>query len=197
MTLAVPAKRATALTMCAMYSRRIFAYKVPFGRSRWYGAWQWERDQYGRAQDCRSTCRGDVQSHRRARWQRARNSKTGSVSRVPLYLDYGTTGLWLNPAAFSVPAREPGQISAAMSFARRDCSRSIRLFPELRLTERMGFEFGIEAFNILNHPRSAPRPQTVAPRPTSDAFTSAINTSPVARDAPGIPILYAAVVLKL
>jgi hypothetical protein len=23
---------------------------------------------------------------------------------VPLYLDYGTTGLWLNPAAFAVPA---------------------------------------------------------------------------------------------
>jgi hypothetical protein len=27
------------------------------------------------------------------------------VPGAPLYLDYGATGLWLNPAAFSVPAK--------------------------------------------------------------------------------------------
>jgi len=78
------------------------------------------------------------------------------VPGVPLYLDYGASGLWLNAAAFSVPAagtwgnlgrnavRAPGLFQINTAFSKKT-----------RLREHVGAEFGFEVFNLANHPQLA------------------------------------------
>jgi hypothetical protein len=161
-----------------------FAYQVPFARNHWYGGWQWSGISTARTglplnvsvtRKATDVPDGNVLSTQRP----------DLVPNVPLYLDYGTTGLWLNPAAFSVPAkgtwgnlgrnvlRAPGLFQIDTSLAKR-----------LRLTERMGLEFGLEAFNILNHPQLGAPAANTSSTSNFGRITSAINTSPVGAGTP-------------
>ncbi len=161
-----------------------FAYQVPFGGSHWYGGWQWSGT---------STVRGglpvNITVSRAAASLPDGNAlspqRPNLVVGVPLYLDYGTSGLWLNPAAFSVPAagtwgnlgknvlRAPGlfQIDTAVS-------------KKVRLTERIGLDFGFQFFNVLNHPQLGAPSANISSTSNFGRILSPINTSPVGSGTP-------------
>jgi hypothetical protein len=96
----------------------------------------------------------DAKSYGRAGWHTLSSQRPDLVPGVPLYLDYGTTGRWLNPAAFAPPAvgkwgnfgrnvlRAPGLFQIDTGLSRRT-----------RITERVSLDSGVEIFNILNHPQ--------------------------------------------
>jgi hypothetical protein len=104
---------------------------------------------------------------------------------VPLYLDYGATGMWLNPAAFSVPAagtwgnlgrdvlRAPGLFQVDMAISKK--------FP---VRERFAVEVGVEGFNMLNHPQLAAPSANISSTSNFGHITSPVNTSPVGAGAP-------------
>ena len=161
-----------------------FSYQVPFGKNHWYGGWQWS----GSATD-RTGLPLNVTVTRKATDVLDGNvlssQRPDLVPGVPLYLDYRTTGLWLNPAAFAVPAkgtwgnfgrnvvRAPGlfQIDTALS-------------KKTRLTEKFGIEFGIEAFNLTNHPQLGNPGVNTSSSTAFGKITSPINTSPVGAGTP-------------
>jgi hypothetical protein len=107
------------------------------------------------------------------------------VPGVPLYLNYGATGWWLNPQAFAIPApgkwgnlgrgvlRAPGlfQIDTALS-------------KKVRLTERSGLEFGAEVFNLFNHPQLGTPAANISSTANFGRITAPINTSPVGAGTP-------------
>jgi hypothetical protein len=163
-----------------------YAYQVPLGRKRWYGGWAWSGIFTGR-----TGLPVNVSLTRAANVLPDQNNlstqRPNLVPGVPLYLDYGSTGRWINPAAFSTPAagtwgnfgrnvlRAPGlfQIDTALS------KRS-------RLTEQTSLEFGVQAFNIFNHPQLG-APSASGWSLTSSTFgriTSPVNTSPVGAGGP-------------
>ena len=104
---------------------------------------------------------------------------------VPLYLDYGTTGRWLNPAAFSTPApgtwgnlgrnvvRAPGLVQIDTALSKRT-----------KITERTTLEFGAQIFNIMNHPQLGAPAANVSSAATFGLITSPVNTSPVGAGGP-------------
>ena len=165
-----------------------FAYAVPFGRGRWYGGWQWS----GLA-TTRTGLPMVVSVTRKATDVLDGNvlatQRPDLVPGVPLYLDYASAGLWLNPAAFRTPAvgtwgnlgrgvlRAPGlfQIDTALS-------------KRTRIREALSVEFGLEAFNLLNHPQlAAPTGNISSSAATPTGFghiTAPINTSPVGAGTP-------------
>src|SRR5262249_10927816 len=91
------------------------------------------------------------------------------VPGVPLYLDYGSTGRWLNPAAFAVPAigrwgnfgrnvlRAPGIFQVDTSLTK-----------QTRLTEQVALQFGIQIFNVMNR-RSWVLQAPISARPPTSA----------------------------
>ena len=107
------------------------------------------------------------------------------VPGVPLHLEYGTTGLWLNPAAFTVPAngkwgnlgrnvlRAPGLFQIDTALAKR-----------MRITERAAVEVGAQAFNLLNHPQLGVPGANISSTSNFGRITSTINTSPVGTGTP-------------
>ena len=106
------------------------------------------------------------------------------VPGVPLYLDYGATGKWLNPDAFAVPAR------GAWGNLPRNAVRGPALFQvDTALTKRipftsaMGMELGVQVFNLFN------RAQLGAPTAniSSASFgriTTLLNRTPVGVGTP-------------
>jgi hypothetical protein len=161
-----------------------FAYQVPFGKSHWYGGWEWSG-----ITTARTGLPVNVTVSRAASALPDGNALSAQrpnlVPGVPLYLDYGTTGLWLNPAAFSVPApgtwgnlgknvvRAPGlfQVDTALS-------------KKVRFTERMGLELGFQFFNIFNHPQLAAPNANVSSSSNFGRITAPINTSPIGAGTP-------------
>jgi uncharacterized iron-regulated membrane protein len=161
-----------------------FAYEIPLGRNRWFGGWQWSG-----TSTARSGLPLNVTVTRKATDVRDGNvlspQRPNLVPGVPLYLDYGATGLWLNPAAFAVPAvgtwgslgrdvlRAPGlfQIDTALS-------------KRIPLRERLGAELGAELFNLLNHPQLAAPSSNISSTSNFGRITAPINTSPVGAGTP-------------
>jgi hypothetical protein len=161
-----------------------FAYQIPWARRNWYGGWDWSGI---------STIRGglpvNISVTRAASALPDGNALSAQrpnlVPGVPLYLDYATTGLWLNPAAFSVPApgtwgnlgknvlRAPGidQIDSALS-------------KKFRLTERINLDFGFQFFNILNHPQLAAPSANISSTSNFGRILAPINTSPIGAGTP-------------
>lgn len=161
-----------------------FVYELPFLRdNRWLGGWQWT----GIA-TARTGVPINVTVTRKASDMPDGNTlsslRPNLVAGVPLYLDYATTGLWLNSAAFAVPA--PGtwgnlqrNIARAPGLVQLDTALSKRL----PLSGRMGLEFGIQVFNILNRPQLG-SPNANISSASFGRITSLVNSSPVGVGTP-------------
>ena len=161
-----------------------FAYQIPFGRNHWYGGWQWSGISTARTglplsiavtRKATDVPDGNVLSTQRP----------DLVPGVPVYLNYGSAGLWLNPAAFAVPAKGTwGNLG-------RNTLRAPSLFQidtafskKFRITERMSFELGAEAFNLLNHPQLGNPGVNISSTSSFGKITAPINTSPVGAGTP-------------
>jgi outer membrane receptor protein involved in Fe transport len=106
------------------------------------------------------------------------------VPGVPLYLDYASTGKWLNPAAFAVPAagtwgnlprnavRAPGLFQVDSALSKR-----------LRVAGRTGLEFGLEVFNIFNRPQLG-SPTANISSASFGRITTLANSAPVGVGTP-------------
>ncbi|HEY1949616.1 MAG TPA: carboxypeptidase regulatory-like domain-containing protein [Bryobacteraceae bacterium] len=161
-----------------------FAYQIPFARNRWYGGWQWSGTTTARTglplnvtvtRAASSVPDGNVLSTQRP----------NLVPGVPLYLNYSSSGLWLNPAAFSVPAngtwgnlgrdvlRAPGLFQVDMSLSKKT-----------RLVERSALEIGFEFFNIFNHPQLGAPSANISSTSNFGRILAPINTSPVGAGTP-------------
>jgi hypothetical protein len=161
-----------------------FAYRIPFARNHWYGGWDWSGITTARTglpinisvtRPAASLADGNALSPQRP----------NLVPGVPLYLDYATTGLWLNPAAFVAPA--PGtwgnlgkNVLRAPGLFQIDTSLSKRI----RLTERMGMELGFQFFNILNHPQLGAPNANISSTSSFGRILAPINTSPIGAGTP-------------
>jgi hypothetical protein len=161
-----------------------FVYTVPFARNKWYGGWFWSG-----TSTARTGFPVNVTVTRAAGTLADGNAlstqRPNLVPGVPLYLDYSTTGLWLNTAAFSVPAagtwgnmgrnvlRAPGlfQIDTALS-------------KRTRIWESASLELGAEAFNVLNHPQLAAPSANISSTANFGKILAPINTSPVGSGTP-------------
>jgi hypothetical protein len=97
-----------------------------------------------------------------------------------------TAGLWINPAAFAVPAagtfgnagrnllRGPGIWQADLSIARR-----------FRFRERVGLQLRVEAFNVLNRAQlGAPQADLSAGPGNFGAILSTVNVGPIGTGTP-------------
>ena len=109
------------------------------------------------------------------------------VAGVPLTPPGGSTpALWINPAAFAVPA--PGTFgNAGRNIARGPGIWQIDLALSRRVSlwERAGVEFRAEAFNLLNHPQyGAPQADFSAGAGSFGAILSTVNTGPVGAGTP-------------
>ncbi len=161
-----------------------FAYQIPYARNRWYGGWIWSGT---------ATARGGLPLN--VTVTRAASSlldgnalspqRPNLVPGVPLYLDYGTTGLWLNPAAFAVPA------AGTWGNLGRDVLRAPGLFQidtalskNQRITERTNIEFGAQFFNVLNHPQLGAPNANISSTSNFGRILTPINTSPVGSGTP-------------
>jgi hypothetical protein len=161
-----------------------FAYTIPFARNHWYGGWQWSGIFTGHtglplnvtvSRKATDVVDGNVLS----------SERPNLVPNVPLYLDYGTTGLWLNPAAFSVPGKGTwGNLGHNALRAPGLFQIDTSLSKDTHLTENMGLELGVEAFNILNHPQLGAPAANISSSSNFGRITSPINTSPVGAGTP-------------
>jgi hypothetical protein len=161
-----------------------FAYQVPFGKGHWYGGWQWSG-----VSTARSGLPLNVTVTRKATDVPDGNvlspQRPNLVPGVPLYLDYGSTGKWLNVAAFSVPAvgtwgNLGRDVLRAPSLFQIDTALSKR-FP---IRERLAMELGVEAFNLFNHPQLAAPAANISSTSNFGRITAPINTSPVGAGTP-------------
>jgi hypothetical protein len=161
-----------------------FVYELPFLRhNAFLGGWQWTGI---------ATARGglpiNVTVTRKAADMPDGNTlsslRPNLVPGVPLYLDYATTGLWLNSAAFAVPAagtwgnlprnavRGPALVQFDTALAKR-----------IRVSGRTGLEFGIQVFNVFNRPQLG-SPNSNISSASFGRITSLLNSSPVGVGTP-------------
>jgi hypothetical protein len=107
------------------------------------------------------------------------------VPGVPLYLDYGTTGLWLNPAAFTMPAKGKwGNLGRNVLRAPGLLQIDTALTKRIRITERVAAQIGAQAFNLLNHPQLGVPGSNISSTSNFGRITSPINTSPAGTGTP-------------
>ncbi|MCU1260719.1 MAG: hypothetical protein JWO80_3604, partial [Bryobacterales bacterium] len=161
-----------------------FAYQIPFRRSHWYGGWQWSGTSTARTglplsvsvtRKASDVPDGNVLS----------TERPNLVPGVPLYLDYGTTGLWLNPAAVAIPAKGTwGNLGRNVLRAPGLFQIDTALSKQFRVTEHMGLDLGAEAFNILNHPQLGAPGVNISSTSNFGKITTPINTSPVGAGTP-------------
>ena len=161
-----------------------FAYDIPVGRGRWYGNWHWS----GIA-TARTGLPINVSVTRKA--TDVLDGNTLSTQRpdlipgVPLYLDYGTTGRWLNPAAFANPAvGKWGNLGRNVVRAPGLFQIDTALGKNTRIGEKARLEFGVEIFNILNHPQLGAPAANISSTSNFGRITAPINTSPVGAGTP-------------
>lgn len=161
-----------------------FSYQIPVGRKRWYGGFEWS----GIA-TARTGLPLNVSITRAA--SAVKDGNTLSVERpnlvpdVPVYLDYGATGRWLNPAAFSIPA------VGTWGNLGRNAFRAPGLFQmdtavtkQTKLTEKLGLQIGLQIFNIMNHPQLGAPASNFSSSANFGKITAPINTSPVGAGTP-------------
>jgi hypothetical protein len=161
-----------------------FSYRIPLGRGRWFGGWQWSGTSIARTgfpinvsvtRKATDLPDGNVLS----------TERPNLVSGVPLYLDYGTTGLWLNPAAFAVPAKgQWGNLGRNVLRAPGLFQVDTAITKSTRIREHAGLDFGAELFNVLNHPQLAPPSPNISSVSNFGRITAPINTSPVGAGTP-------------
>jgi hypothetical protein len=161
-----------------------FAYQIPVARNHWYGGWDWS----GTA-TARTGLPFNVSVTRAASALPDGNALSAQrpnlVPGVPLYLDYGTTGLWLNSAAFAVPgAGTWGNLGRDVLRAPAVFEIDTALSKKLRLTEKFGLEFGVQAFNVFNHPLLAAPSANISSTSSFGRITAALNTSPIGEGTP-------------
>jgi len=161
-----------------------YSYQVPFGRKHWYGGWQWSG-----IFTARTGLPVNVTLTRAANVLPDQNTLSSErpnlVPGVPLYLDYATTGRWLNPAAFATPVAQTwGNLGRNVLRAPGLFQIDTALSKRTKLTEQTAIEVGVQVFNIANHPQlGAP----VSANPTASSFgriTAPVNTSPVGAGGP-------------
>ena len=162
-----------------------FAYDIPFRRDNaLLGGWQWT----GIA-TARTGLPINVTVTRRASDMPDGNTLSSQrpdlVPGVPLYLDYATTGRWLNSAAFAVPApgtwgnlprnavRAPGLFQVDTALTKR-----------IPLSGRTGLEAGIQVFNVLNRPQLAMPAANISSTANFGRITSLVNSAPVGVGTP-------------
>lgn len=161
-----------------------FAYQMPGGRSRWYGGWEWS----GIA-TARTGLPLNVSITRAASAVRDGNTlstqRPNLVPDVPVYLDYGATGRWLNAAAFAIPAagtwgnlgrnafRAPGLFQMDTAFTK-----------QTRITEKLGLQVGVQIFNIMNHPQLGAPATNFSSAANFGRITTPVNSSPVGAGTP-------------
>lgn len=161
-----------------------FVYDIPFRRdNRLLGGWQWTG-----ISSARSGLPINVTVTRKASDMPDGNTlsplRPNVVPGVPLYLDYTATGLWLNPAAFAVPApgtwgNAPRNIARGPALVQFDTALTKRV----RLSGRTGLEFGIQVFNIFNRPQLG-TPTANISSASFGRITSLLNSSPVGVGTP-------------
>jgi hypothetical protein len=161
-----------------------FAYQIPFQRTHWYGGWNWSG-----TSTVRTGLPFNVSVTRAAAALPDGNvlsaQRPNVVPGVPLYLDYSSTGLWLNPAAFSVPAGGTwGNLGRDVLRAPAVVQIDTALSKTFKLTERLGLQFGVQAFNILNHPLLAPPGSNLSSASSFGKITAPLNTSPIGAGTP-------------
>jgi hypothetical protein len=161
-----------------------FAYLIPFARNHWYGGWNWSG-----TSTAHTGLPFNVSVSRAASALPDGNALSAQrpnlVPGVPLYLNYGETGLWLNPAAFAVPASGTwGNLGRDVLIAPGVFQIDTALSKKWRLTEMLGLEFGVQAFNILNHPLLAPPNANISSAGTFGRITAPLNTSPIGAGTP-------------
>ncbi len=161
-----------------------FAYRLPFGRQRWYGGWDWSG-----ISTARTGLPLNVTVTRRA--QDLPDANTLSAQRpnlvpgVPLYLDYGTTNRWLNLAAFATPS--PGQWGNLGRNALRAPSLfqlDTALTKQTSLKENLRADFGVQLFNLTNHPQLGNPAVNISSTSNFGRITAPINTSPIGAGTP-------------
>ncbi|HKE25166.1 MAG TPA: TonB-dependent receptor [Bryobacteraceae bacterium] len=160
------------------------AYNIPYARKHWYGGWTWSAISTARTglplavsitRKATDVPDGNVLS----------TERPDLVPGVPLYLDYGTTGLWINPAAFAVPAKGTwGDLGRNVLRAPGLFQIDTALTKRVPLREPMALEFGVEAFNVLNHPQLAAPAANISSSSNFGRITAPINTSPVGAGTP-------------
>jgi hypothetical protein len=161
-----------------------FAYQVPLGRHRWYGGWQWSG-----ITTARTGLPLNVSVTRKATDVLDGNvlatERPDLVPGVPLYLDYGTTGLWLNPAAFTTPAKGTwGNLGRNVLRAPGLFQIDTALSKRIPLRERLALDFGVEAFNIMNHPQLGAPGANTSSTTSFGRIVSTVNSSPVGAGTP-------------
>lgn len=114
------------------------------------------------------------------------NQRPNLVSGVPLTPPGGSTiALWINPAAFAVPA--PGTFGNAPRNAVRGpgiWQADLGLSKQIPLTERIHLDFRAEAFNILNHPQYGAPQADFSAGNAFGAILATVNTGPVGAGTP-------------
>lgn len=107
------------------------------------------------------------------------------VPGVPLTPSAGsTTALWINPAAFAIPA--PGTFGDAPRNAARGpglWQADVGLTKEISATERVHIDLRAEAFNIFNRAQFG-SPQTDFSAVSFGAILATVNTGPVGTGTP-------------
>ena len=161
-----------------------FAYAIPFGAKHWYGGWTWSG-----ISTARTGLPLNVSVTRKATDVPDGNvlstERPNLVPGVPLYLDYGASGLWLNAAAFAVPAKGTwGNLGRNVVRAPGLFQIDTALTKRVAIREQTGMEFGVEAFNILNHPQLGAPGVNISSASNFGRITSPINTSPVGAGTP-------------
>ena len=161
-----------------------FAYRIPFGRGPWFGGWQWSGTAIARTgfpitvsvtRKATDLPDGNVLS----------TERPDLVPGVPLYLDYGTTGLWLDPAAFAVPAKGLwGNLGRNVLRAPGLFQIDTAITKNTKIREHMGLDLGAELFNVLNHPQLAPPSANISSTANFGRITAPVNTSPVGAGTP-------------
>lgn len=160
-----------------------YAYQIPWARSHWYGGWDWSGIATARtgqpvnitvSRKASDMPDGNTLSHERP----------NLVPGVPLYLNYGTAGLWLNPAAFAVPAPGTwGNLGRNVLRAPGMFQIDTALTKDIHLTETTTLKLGAQIFNILNHPQLG-APKSNISSASFGRITTPINTSPVGSGTP-------------
>jgi hypothetical protein len=161
-----------------------FAYDLPFGHDHpLFGGWQWT----GIA-TARTGMPINVTVTRKATDMPDGNTLSSQrpdlVPGVPMYLDYATTGKWLNPAAFAVPAPGTwGNLPRNAVLAPGLFQVDTALTKRVRLSGRTGLEFGLQVFNVFNRPQLA-APNASISSASFGRITSLVNSSPIGVGTP-------------
>jgi len=161
-----------------------WAYELPIAReSRMLGGWQWSG-----VAIARTGMPLNVTVSRKATDVPDGNTlspeRPDLVPNVPLYLDYGRTGLWLNAAAFAVPAKGTwGNLPRNAVRAPGMFQVDTAITKKIPMMSRAGLEIGVQVFNIFNRAQLG-SPNTNTSNASFGRITSLVNSTPIGAGTP-------------